>query len=74
MFLDRTSTTSQISGQPPPIRLVLPATSANLGPGFDAVGLALALTLTIDAEGLGDIRKRYERLCVHGGTCMDGQY
>lgn len=33
-----------------PIRLVLPATSANLGPGFDSVGLALALTLTIDAE------------------------
>lgn len=33
-----------------PVRLVLPATSANLGPGFDAVGLALALTLTIDAE------------------------
>jgi len=36
--------------QSSPIRLVLPATSANLGPGFDAVGLALALTLTIDAE------------------------
>jgi len=32
-----------------PIRLRLPATSANLGPGFDAVGLAMALTLTIDA-------------------------
>jgi homoserine kinase len=32
------------------IRLRLPATSANLGPGFDAVGLALALYLTIDAE------------------------
>jgi homoserine kinase len=32
-----------------PIRLKLPATSANLGPGFDAVGLAIALYLTIDA-------------------------
>ena len=32
------------------IRLVLPATSANLGPGFDALGLALALNLTVDAE------------------------
>jgi len=32
------------------VRLVLPATSANLGSGFDAAGLALALTLTIDAE------------------------
>jgi len=33
-----------------PLRLVLPATSANLGPGFDSVGLALDLALTIDAE------------------------
>ena len=32
-----------------PLRLRLPATSANLGPGFDALGLALALYLTIDA-------------------------
>jgi len=29
--------------------LRLPATSANLGPGFDALGLAMALYLTIDA-------------------------
>jgi homoserine kinase len=35
--------------EPAPIRLRLPATSANLGPGFDAVGLAMALDLTIDA-------------------------
>lgn len=32
-----------------PFRLRLPATSANLGPGFDALGLAMALYLTIDA-------------------------
>jgi homoserine kinase len=32
------------------VRLILPATSANLGPGFDSVGLAMGLTLTIDAE------------------------
>lgn len=32
-----------------PLRLRLPATSANLGPGFDALGLAMALYLTIDA-------------------------
>jgi homoserine kinase len=31
------------------LHLRLPATSANLGPGFDAVGLAMALYLTIDA-------------------------
>jgi homoserine kinase len=35
---------------PGAIRLVLPATSANLGPGFDSVGLAMALSLTVDAE------------------------
>jgi homoserine kinase len=35
---------------PGAVRLVLPATSANLGPGFDSVGLAMGLTLTIDAE------------------------
>ena len=31
-------------------RVQLPATSANLGPGFDALGLALSLTLTVDAR------------------------
>lgn len=33
-----------------PARLVLPATSANLGPGFDAAALAMTLYLTVDAE------------------------
>lgn len=33
-----------------PVRLKLPATSANLGPGFDALGLAMGLYLTIDAS------------------------
>jgi len=32
-----------------PLHLRLPATSANLGPGFDALGLAMNLFLTIDA-------------------------
>lgn len=32
------------------VHLKLPATSANLGPGFDAVGLALDLYLEIEAE------------------------
>jgi homoserine kinase len=31
-------------------KLRLPATSANLGPGFDAAGLAMALYLTVEAE------------------------
>ena len=43
---------SDAAGIPGPVRLVLPATSANLGSGFDAVGLAMGLTLTIDAEAL----------------------
>jgi homoserine kinase len=40
--------------QSKPLHLRLPATSANLGPGFDAVGLAMALYLTIDATAAGD--------------------
>ena len=35
---------------PESVRLTLPATSANLGPGFDALGLALSLYLTVDAR------------------------
>ncbi len=33
-----------------PIHLRLPATSANLGPGFDTLGLAMALYLTVEAS------------------------
>ena len=33
-----------------PLHLRLPATSANLGPGFDALGLAMELFLDIEAE------------------------
>ena len=36
--------------QPRGLRISLPATSANLGPGFDAVGLALSMRLTIEAK------------------------
>lgn len=43
-----------ITAQSRPLHLRLPATSANLGPGFDAVGLAMALFLTIDATTAGD--------------------
>lgn len=32
------------------LRLKLPATSANLGPGFDAAGLALSIHLTVEAQ------------------------
>jgi len=40
--------------QSKPLHLRLPATSANLGPGFDAVGLAMGLYLTIDATSAED--------------------
>jgi homoserine kinase len=40
--------------QSKPLHLRLPATSANLGPGFDAVGLAMGLYLTIDATTAED--------------------
>ncbi|HWB35894.1 MAG TPA: homoserine kinase, partial [Rugosimonospora sp.] len=51
-----------------PVRVRVPATSANLGPGFDALGLALALhdlvtarvtgsgvTVTVTGEGAGEL-------------------
>jgi homoserine kinase len=41
--------TSHAHTRAKPLHLRLPATSANLGPGFDALGLAMALYLTIDA-------------------------
>jgi homoserine kinase len=38
------------NSQPGPLRLRLPATSANLGPGFDAVAVALDFYLELEAE------------------------
>jgi homoserine kinase len=38
------------------LRLRLPATSANLGPGFDALGLAMQLYLEIEAETAAEFR------------------
>jgi homoserine kinase len=37
-----------------PVRVRVPATSANLGPGFDSLGLALALHDEVSAEVCGD--------------------
>lgn len=37
-----------------PVRVTVPATSANLGPGFDTLGLALDLRDTLAAEVVGD--------------------
>jgi homoserine kinase len=38
------------AGQPRGLRVRLPGTSANLGPGFDAAGLALSMHLTVEAH------------------------
>jgi homoserine kinase len=43
--------TAWVSG---PVTVSVPATSANLGPGFDALGLALDLRDTVTAEVSGD--------------------
>ncbi|MFI5494599.1 homoserine kinase [Actinoplanes sp. NPDC051859] len=60
-----------------PVRVRTPATSANLGPGFDAVGLALGLhddltarvtdsgcTVSISGEGAGDLPADESHLVV----------
>lgn len=36
------------------MRIKVPATSANLGPGFDSIGIAVSLYLTIDVIGKSD--------------------
>lgn len=36
--------------QPPMLRIQIPASTANLGPGFDSLGIALGLYLTIEAS------------------------
>ncbi len=41
---------SEAGHTPRGVRVTLPATSANLGPGFDAVGVALSLALTVEAR------------------------
>ncbi|MFZ0539551.1 MAG: homoserine kinase [Candidatus Sulfotelmatobacter sp.] len=41
-----------------PLHLALPATSANLGPAFDAAALAMDLYITIDARAAGDFSIR----------------
>lgn len=37
-----------------PVRVSVPATSANLGPGFDSLGLAVSLRDELEAEVVGD--------------------
>jgi homoserine kinase len=46
------------STRPAPLHLALPATSANLGPAFDAAALAMDLYITIDARPAPDFSIR----------------
>src|SRR5438309_4149690 len=68
-----------------PIRVRVPATSANLGPGFDALGLALTLyddvvirvaesglSVDIAGEGADDLRRDRRNLVVKAMTHMFG--
>ena len=43
-----------LNANPGPLRLRLPASSANLGPGFDAAAVALDFYLEIDAESAAE--------------------
>ena len=52
-----------VEAKPGVLRLRLPATSANLGPGFDAVAVALDFFLEIEADAAQEfsvIRRRDE--------------
>ena len=49
------------------VRLTLPATSANLGPGFDAAGLAMSLTLQLEARAAGE--DAIEASGLHAEVC-----
>ncbi len=44
----------------------VPASTANLGPGFDSVGLALSLYLTVEAERAGQWEVVPESSCLEG--------
>ena len=60
------------------VRVRVPATSANLGPGFDALGLALALyneviieesdgiTVAVEGEGAGRLDDGAENVVARG--------
>jgi homoserine kinase len=43
-----------------PLRVTVPASSSNLGPGFDLLGLALSLQLEVTVEDAGEPRHRVE--------------
>ncbi|MDQ0424262.1 homoserine kinase [Cellulomonas iranensis] len=55
------------------VRVRVPATSANLGPGFDALGVALGLHDEIDVRALGTPDVRVEVTGEGAGEVPDGE-
>lgn len=55
------------------VRVRVPATSANLGPGFDALGMALGLYDEIEVRALGTAGARVEVLGEGAGTLPEGE-
>ena len=53
------------------MKIIVPATSANIGPGFDSVGVAVSKYLTVEVLG-----KRDEWLitCLSPSTISQGSY
>jgi homoserine kinase len=63
---------SRSTGHPPALRLRLPATSANLGPGFDAAAVALNFYLEIEASAAAEFSIRATgRDAVHCARLKD---
>lgn len=54
------------------VRVRVPATSANLGPGFDAMGLALGLHDVVEVRALGSAEVRVEVVGEGAGEVPDG--
>lgn len=50
----------------PGFSVIVPATTANLGPGFDSVGLALDLFMTVEVKGNQQWSVVYEEESFHG--------
>ena len=52
-----------------PVHVSVPATSANLGPGFDSLGLALSLRdeLVVDSDGLHSADERTGSVALMAG-------
>lgn len=59
--------------------VVVPASTSNLGAGFDALGLALSLHLVVDVlavveDGLGEVRCTFSGVPPHGDNLIAGGY